>query len=351
MVATSRISVLYHMRKEDVEKHMHETEEKREYEHLLAIKLAYDGKTQKEIASILSRSLQTVYNWLNDWNENGLYGIMPNFGGGKPPHLNQKEFDELYKIIIKQKPCELMESDDVFWDIELVRKYVLIKYNVDYTYSAMWKIVREKFELNYIKPFSKDYRQPDNADEILKKRIEEVSEIVNQDKTVVGLIDETSTQNKPNVKRVLTEKSHVTCETSYHPSHRFTCTGFLETNGDLTFQNALKSKKEDFVIFLMNLRAKYEPDITIVAISDNAKIHKAQVVKEYCSTNKIVLVYLPPYSPRLNPIEDLWRLLKEELANRVLKTIEYLFESTEKILKSFGNLESLCSNWIKVFLA
>lgn len=351
MAAASKVSVLYHMRKEDLEKHMHETVNIREYEHLLAIKLAYDGKTPQEIASLLSRSLQTVYNWLNDWNENGLYGIMPNFGGGKPPHLNQTEFDELYKIITKQKPCELMEIDDVFWDIELVRKYVLIKYNVDYTYSAMWKIVREKFELNYITPFSKDYRQPDNADEILKKRIDDVSEIINKDKTVVGLIDETSIQNKPNVKRVLTEKSHVTCETSYNPSQRFTCTGFLETNGDLTFLNALKSKKEDFVIFLMNLRAKYEPDITIVAISDNAKIHKAQIVKEYCSNNKIVLVYLPPYSPRLNPIEDLWRLLKEDLANRVLKTIESLYESTEKILKSFGNLESLCSNWVKVFLA
>jgi hypothetical protein len=33
----------------------------------------------------------------------------------------------------------------------------------------MWKIVREKFELNYITPFSKDYRKPDDAVEILKK--------------------------------------------------------------------------------------------------------------------------------------------------------------------------------------
>jgi hypothetical protein len=43
--------------------------------------------------------------------------------------------------------------------------------------------------------------------------------------------------------------------------------------------------------------------------------------------------------------------VKKELANRVLKTLEYLYESTEKTLKSFGNLESLCSNWVKVFIA
>jgi putative transposase len=169
MAATSKVSVLFHMRKEDLEKQMNDTDDKRSYEHLLAIKLAYDGKTQKEIASALSRSLTTIYHWLNDWNENGLYGIFPNFGGGRPPHLNTKEMDELYKVITKQKPCDLMDTDHVFWDVELVRKYANTKYDVNYTYSGMWKIVRQKFELNYITPFSKDYRKPDDAVEILKK--------------------------------------------------------------------------------------------------------------------------------------------------------------------------------------
>lgn len=56
--------------------------------------------------------------------------------------------------------------------------------------------------------------------------------------------------------------------------------GFLETNGDLITFNSPKSKKEDFKIFLEKLRLKYESEITIVAISDNAKIHKAQIIKD-----------------------------------------------------------------------
>ncbi len=127
--------------------------------------------------------------------------------------------------------------------------------------------------------------------------------------------------------------------------------GFLETNGNLITCNSPKSKKEDFKIFLEKIRLKYEPEITIAAISDNARIHKAQIIKEYCSQNKIILVYLPPYSPQLNPIETLWRLLKKKLAGRVFKTIQDLYISSDNILKSFGNLESLCLNWIKKFLA
>ncbi len=88
-------------------------------------------------------------------------------------------------------------------------------------------------------------------------------------------------------------------------------------------------------ILLENLRLKYDSENTIVAFSDNAKIHKAQIIKEYSSQNKIISVYLPPYSPQLNPIETLWRLLKKKLAGRVFKTIQDLYVSSENILKSF----------------
>jgi len=178
MVGKSRITVIHHVRKEVLENQMHDANDMRAYEHILAIKLAYDGKTASEIASILSRSVQIVYIWLKDWNETGWQGIIPQFGGGRPSELNPQELNELYEIITKQKPCDLMETDDVFWDIELVREYILERFHVDYVYSAVWKIVREKFKLNYITPFSKDYRQPDNADEILKQRINEISEII-----------------------------------------------------------------------------------------------------------------------------------------------------------------------------
>jgi putative transposase len=90
MVVTSKITIIHHVRKEDLEKQMHDTDNIRVYEHLLAIKLAYDGKTPNEIASILSKSIQIVYIWLKDWNENGWQGIIPQFGGGRPSELKKK---------------------------------------------------------------------------------------------------------------------------------------------------------------------------------------------------------------------------------------------------------------------
>lgn len=49
-------------------------------------------------------------------------------------------------------------------------------------------------------------------------------------------------------------------------------------------------------------------------IVDNAKTHKAKISLEEAGKLNIDLLYLPPYSPDLNPIEFEWKDMKKELA-------------------------------------
>ena len=62
----------------------------------------------------------------------------------------------------------------------------------------------------------------------------------------------------------------------------------------------------------------------MIIILDNAKIHKAKIVQEFCQENKIILVYLPPYSPNLNPIEFMWKDLKKRLSRYYQENVENL---------------------------
>ena len=47
-----------------------------------------------------------------------------------------------------------------------------------------------------------------------------------------------------------------------------------------------------------------------VVVMDNASFHKSQKTRELIEATWARLVYLPPYSPDLNPIENYWALLK-----------------------------------------
>jgi transposase len=49
----------------------------------------------------------------------------------------------------------------------------------------------------------------------------------------------------------------------------------------------------------------------IHVICDNGRANKNKAIQEYLRTSKIEIHYLPPYSPNLNPIERLWKIMRE----------------------------------------
>jgi hypothetical protein len=48
-------------------------------------------------------------------------------------------------------------------------------------------------------------------------------------------------------------------------------------------------------------------------MQDNARPHKAKVVKDYYDENEVEVLDWPPQSPDLNPIEQVWAIMKQKL--------------------------------------
>ena len=41
-------------------------------------------------------------------------------------------------------------------------------------------------------------------------------------------------------------------------------------------------------------------------MQDNAPIHRARIVKDWLESNNVKMLQWPPYSPEMNPIENVW---------------------------------------------
>jgi transposase len=71
-----------------------------------------------------------------------------------------------------------------------------------------------------------------------------------------------------------------------------------------------------------------------VVVMDNLSAHKAPAVREWIEKADAELLYLPPYSPDLNPIEKAWAKLKQVLRETKARTKEALDQAITDALPS-----------------
>ena len=58
-------------------------------------------------------------------------------------------------------------------------------------------------------------------------------------------------------------------------------------------------------------------------VLDNGAFHKAKALK---IPENIGLLFLPPYSPELNPAENIWAILKRKFTNKHYRTLDEVSE-------------------------
>jgi len=77
---------------------------------------------------------------------------------------------------------------------------------------------------------------------------------------------------------------------------------------------------------LGHLRHRYGK---LIVILDNASYHKSKKVMEFVGSchGDIMPVYLPPYTPELNPTEGQWKMMRKATANRLYGTAKAMKDS------------------------
>lgn len=88
----------------------------------------------------------------------------------------------------------------------------------------------------------------------------------------------------------------------------------------------------------------------IAVILDNYKVHHAIVFTKLCNILNIDLIYLPPYSPKYNPIEQVWRTIKAPISRKYVDTLEDLIITFEKEFYDNVDKPSFWKNWVKEIL-
>ena len=78
---------------------------------------------------------------------------------------------------------------------------------------------------------------------------------------------------------------------------------------------------------------------------DNLPAHKDPAVREAIEASGAKLLFLPPYSPDFNPIENAFAKLKALLRKAVARTVDQLWTAIGQIIDAFTPAE--CANYLR----
>jgi transposase len=296
-------------------------------------------------SKICGLNLSTGYVWIRKWNAEGYEGLKDkDTRTGRPPKLDE---DKMIKL------KEILKSKD-YWTTNEVKKEIKDQFDVDLSISQVIDILREKFGMLFSKPYPMDYRKPENAEEILDNQLHLVLTLLKEkgikdEEIAIGFIDEARPQNTANTVKVWSfERVRSIKNTTRFKTNTI---GFYAIKGNSVTKFLENSKAPSIAEFMQDIKSSNESYRAIVAVADGFSSHKSDLVKQKAKELDIYLVYLPPYSPELNPEQFIWKSIKRVLSLSFPSNLEEMKQIITKSWYEFSESLSYAKYWIDRFLS
>ena len=313
--------------KESLElRHLHCLDRK-EGDRIKAILLRSEGWTVPKISQALRIHQSTIIRHIHDYHA----GKLKNESGGSSGQLTESQTEELLVHL---------EEHTYHHNHEIVM-YIKERYGVSYTVSGMHKWLHRN-GFSYKKPKGR----PHKADAELQKQFiaeyEALKETVGDDEPILFMDAVHPTQaTKLSYGWIRTGKTkHVDTTAS---RTRLNIVGAIQLGhiADTITSQYQTINAESIVDFMGKIRAQYGSK-TVHIILDRSGYHRASLIAEKTEKLNIKLHFLPPYSPNLNPIERLWKVMNEKVRNnRFFKSAKDFKEAIsgffENTLPGIGN--------------
>lgn len=288
----------------------------------------------------------TAYEWIRKWNSKGYEGVVSREGlrTGRPPRLSTEDVKKL---------GELLRGKE-FWQTSEVVELIMEEFGVRLSEHQVRRILRDKLKMNFSKPYPKDYRRPEKAEEILGRQLELTYKYLVEvkgyrfEEIAIGFADESAPQLTANTVRVWSfGKPQIRKNTQ---KMRANTMGFYPLRGRAVREFAVDSKIERFLSFLEEVRRHNSEYKAVIVVLDNFSTHRSEKVKERAQEMGIYLVYLPPYSPDLNPIEFIWKAIKRVISISFVKHVDELKQIIGSTFDKLSQKLSFARSWAAKFL-
>ncbi len=306
-----------------------------------------DGLSVEELSKVLRLSPASIYNYLTDYQTSQKIKNDPR--GGTSSKLSKEESEELIKYL----------EENTYSKVKDISAYVKAKYGISYSRSGMNAWLKEAGFV-YKKPKKVPGKLNPELQEGFIKEYEELKSNLGPDEEIY-FVDAVHPAYQSQAACGWIKKGEEKTLQSTGTQVRMHLNGALCLDAKKMIIEEYETIDADSMVdFLKKIEESSSASI-IHVIMDNARSNKNKKVQKYLKNSRIRIRYLPAYSPNLNSIERVWKLMREKKTyNRYYETSTGFFEAIRSFFRDDipqmvcswegrinDNFEQICLNPIK----
>lgn len=287
--------------KHDLELRHRHCQDRKEGDRIKAVLLFSEGWSAEMISQALRLDRTTIHRHVNDF-VNGKYSIS---SGGSNSFLS----DEQSELLIAHL------EDNTYHYVHEIIEYVENTFSVRYSIPGMNKWLHRN-NFSYKKPKGRPYKANKEQQEQFIEEYNTLKRELNPEDSVYFADSVHPTQASKLSYGWIRKGKNKNLPTTASRT-RLNIIGAMKLNdiGNTITQRYDTINSDSIISHLKLLRKSEGTNGIIYLVLDQAPYHRSEAVLSEAKKLDIVLKFLPPYSPNLNPIERLWKVMNEKVRN------------------------------------
>lgn len=319
----------------------------RETIRLRAVQQVQNGESPENITKALGYSRRCIYQWLAAYRSGGWDALKTRKMTGRPKKLSASQMRWIYQTVTSKNPLQL-KFPFALWTRSMVRTLLWKKYRIRLSLSSVGRLLSQ-LGLTCQKPLVKALQQnPSLVEQWIKQTYPKIRAQAKREGAEIFFEDESGVRSDFHSGTTWAIKGQTPVVRSTGQRFRFNMISAVSPKGALRFMVTEKSVTTgvflEFIKRLIHARRR-----KIFLIVDGHPAHRAKRVQAFLKTvsNQLRIVFLPPYSPELNPDELVWNDVKnngvgrsfiaqkQDLKTAVVSRLRYLQKNPPRIRSFF----------------
>lgn len=281
-----------------------------------AVERVQEGESPEVVIKALGFTRSCIYTWLALYRAGGWGALKARALKGRPMKISAAAMQWLYQTIAGKNPLQC-RFEFALWTREMIRALLREEFDLKLSLSSVGRLLRQ-LGLSCQRPLFRAIEQ--DPERVRRWKEEEFPAIQRRAKEAGARIlfgDEAGVRSDYHAGTTWGVKGQTPIVPRTGGRYSINMLSAISGRGELRFM-LVKGRVNGTVFAEFLRRLMHNASHPIFLILDGHSIHRSRPVREFVAQQggRLQLFFLPPYSPELNPDEQVWNYVKNHGVGR-----------------------------------